>query len=200
MVGGQVVRVLASDETQRWEVITRVAGHGKHHLNETHQVSVILMSPPLRIEVAQRRDSYRVSILGEDSISPSLIPEVAFVPADAPPVLATGAVDLLPGAIRAVVVNLGAGGVGIETSEADAQALRSGRYRCVLRLPAVDQPLNINVSAVRVDDLDNNARCYIGMRFDYNDDAQRRLSEKAICRFSAQVQREQLQRFRARKS
>ena len=198
MVPGRVVRVLASDETQRWEMITRVAGHGEHALNATQQVSVILMSPPLRVEAAQRRDYYRVSMLDGDPGSQPLIPAVAFVPADAPTVLATDAVDLFPGAIRAVVVNLGAGGIGVEAHAADTQSLQPGRYRCVLRLPAIDQPLNIDVSTVRVDALDNGTHCYIGMRFEYHDDAHRGLAEKTICRFSAQVQREQLKRFRSR--
>ncbi len=187
---GRAVSILAADGSQRWELLAKVIGTGTQQLNEKMSVTVVELELH-RARSAQRRDYYRVPV-EDEQIEPVVFAVNAAQPNDTakPESCFVGR-----------LVNIGAKGIGVEVSLEETQRVGAiDRVLCTLRLPGYDQPMSIPACVVRRESIPDAGHEYLGLRFEFENLPERQQYENVICRFSAQVQREQLNKFRHRAS
>ncbi len=187
---GRAVSILAADGSQRWELIAKVIGTGRQQLNEQMSVPVVELTLH-RVRSAQRRDYYRVSVEDEP-----IEPIVFTINTDQPNDTAQPG-DRFEGRLA----NIGASGIGVEVPSGAIQHIGAiDRLTCILKLPGNDQAMSILASVVRREPIPEAEHEYLGLRFEFDDQSARQEYENVICRYSAQVQREQLNKFRHRAS
>lgn len=194
---GAVVRVLVVDGPARWELLTTVSSRVRFRLNEQSVVSAIVLTRPHEVNSVQRREFFRVSTAAVK------IPPVTLKPILPKPVVG-GANDeaepvfgpqprLLQ--FNGKLVNAGGGGMGVEASNDVAFTLNlCRRYHCVVELPSMDQPLEVDCTLVHLETIANQMH-YLGLRFETANAAARRRVEDQICHFTSWLQRQQLQRM-----
>lgn len=193
---GAVVRVLAVDGPARWELMTTVSTRVKFRLNEHSVIPAIVLSRPHEVNSVQRREFFRVSTAAA-KVPPVKLTPVYQQPEIRQPGDTSAEVfgpwpDLRP--FTGVLVNVGGGGMGIEAPANVAFALSlCTQYRCVLNLPSMDKPLEVDCTLVHLETLKAGEH-YLGLRFETATIGARRRLEDQICNFTSSLQRQQIQR------
>ena len=194
LVKEQIVKVLAIDSAQRWELTSVIAETVNFNLNEQQSVPAIILSPPMEVNSAQRRDCFRVSLNTTEThpdraVGPVMFsrysPDALEQPKDAS--------ELFEGRIR----NLGGGGMGVVVEASRSRKINvQDLYLSQIKLPTHDVSLRIPVRVVHVEPLDDSRHVYLGLRFEYENQTSCGRCEAVIGRFCAEIQRYQIQRGR----
>ncbi|MGD9691471.1 MAG: hypothetical protein AB7G17_01365 [Phycisphaerales bacterium] len=215
--GIELVGVIVSGPN-RWMFSTRHLGNAVALLAGGRESPAIRLSMPERVERCQRRSFYRISTVGltlpRVSCHPLLDPASAAIAeaanrteladaerSDQSGVIArieTGGIVLpdvgpeFPG----VLMNLGGGGAGLLIDPEHARTLERHRHLWMrLHLtPHVAVPLGIAGRVVHTH-IDAQHRVYAGISFDFSGDrTHERFVITQLCKFVAEVQRDQLRR------
>lgn len=193
---GAIVRMLVVDGSARWELMTTVSTRVKFRLNEHSVIPAIVLSRPHEVSSVQRREFFRVSTAA------AKLPQVRLLPvkhsiettdsADAQPEAFGPQPELRP--FGGVLVNVGGGGMGVEVPAEVAFTLSlCTQYRCVVNLPSMDKPLEVDCTLVHLETLTGGMH-YLGLRFETGTVGARRRVEDQICHFTSWLQRQQIQR------
>lgn len=214
--GTELVAIIVIGQN-RWMFRTSVIEPTSVQLNGRVRVTGLRLKMPSDVERCQRRNFYRVATaalaLPKVECYPVLDPasiEVAEaasrVQAEEPglsPVLARigapGDSAVMPHVgpmIPAMMMNIGGGGVGLLFEASERGALEGSRlYWLRLRLqPHIPSPLGV-AARVRHTHIDSTQRLYAGMMFEFGgEQAHQKFVVEQLCKYVAQVQREQLRR------
>ncbi len=219
--GVELVAIIAIGQN-RWMFRTKNLGPTSVSLNGRVRVAGLRLVMPDDVERCQRRNFYRVSTVGLTlatvDCAPVTDPETIAVAEAAnrvqieeaageaaPPLIAgrigrdQDSVTIQPSVgptIRASLMNIGGGGVGLIFEPEDRAALDSNKvYWLRLRLqPHIPHPLGV-AARVRHTHVDSTQRIYAGLMFEFGgQSAHQKFVVDQLCRYVAQVQREQLKR------
>lgn len=192
---GAAVKVLVIDKSERWEFTTRIKGFVMHDLSDKVKVNAIEVAPPTQMNSGQRRSFFRVSTAGV-AIKPARLTPIEV---DAATAQATSAEPKFPAQpFTGRLLNIGGGGMGIEAPQrVSAQLSDPIRYRCRLELPTAGEVLEVTVLTVHLEPREGGTH-YLGMRFEFDDQAQQRRCEQQVVRFTTWLQRQQIQRTKER--
>ena len=213
--GREIVAIIAVGQN-RWMFRTRILGRTPFRLN-THEITAMRLAMPEHVERCQRRNFYRVATVGltlprVDSY-PLLDPASAVDAEianrleiehliDTPVAGRIGTPPENPSSpnvgplIPTTLMNIGGGGIGLIVTPADRVAFES--YRTFwLRIPLEPHiPAPISVTCrLRHTHIDSSQRLYAGLQFDFSfNPPHQKFVVDQVCRYVAQVQREQLAR------
>ena len=201
----------------RWMFRTRNLGLTTGRLPGGYETGALRLAMPADVERCQRRSFYRVSTVGlrlpEIECSPLLDPESAFAAETANRALITDQLSedviariepapnqsvLVPEigpSFSAVLVNIGGGGVGMLVEPDAAAGLERHRvfWLMINLTPHIPAPLGV-CARIAHTHLDVSHRTYAGMSFEFGHHrAHEKFVVDQICRYAAEVQREQLQ-------
>ncbi len=155
-------------------------------INQAVRVPCYRLSPGRRPQREQRRSFYRVNVAAV-----SLEPVLLETPA-------TGDQDEQPLQIKARLVNLSAGGVGVSVrarKDTLGKIKRTRSFRCTMRFEdglVIEMPTRVAHIGARGDDL-----LYLGLQTDIDDEVHARSVQDQLQHLCTQFQRAQLQRRRA---
>lgn len=206
---GSMVKLLAVQNTHRWEIKSKVLGVVTLRLNDQTEVPALMLARPHEVTSAQRRSFFRVSTGGVD------LPAVILhqLPDDAQPCpvlddhgqpssgVSADFMGPLPmlSPIKARLLNLGAGGLGLEVHESVYHRLNySTRFLCRLNLPSLKEPLAIPARLVHRE-INPSLQVYLGLSFEPQGDVLARRREDQLGQFISWLQRQQLQRIREKR-
>ncbi|TVQ59988.1 MAG: hypothetical protein EA379_09340 [Phycisphaerales bacterium] len=200
----------------RWMFRTRNLGPTSGRLAGGLETGALRLIMPSEVERCQRRSFYRVSTMGLHlpiiECSALLDPESAFAAEAANQALITDQLTddviariepapehsvLVPEigpSFEASMVNLGGGGVGLLVEPDQAHGLESHRlfWLMINLTPHIPSPLGVSARLVHTH-LDVSHRTYAGMSFEFGRHrAHEKFVVEQICRYVAEVQREQL--------
>lgn len=186
LLGGSVVSVAATDKHSRWEFTSTVLETVSYELNGRTALPAVKLSMPSEVRSAQRRDFFRVSVVG----------------ANLKPVRMQALVDdsELPGSdvFEATVLNVGGGGLGVQLEHKPGFDLSQfAYYRCVFELPTYSTPLELKAQLVHLE-TGPTGKSYLGLSFEFASKGVQETVADVICRFCAWHQRQQIQRERQR--
>lgn len=196
---GSRARLLAVQGDQRWEVWSTVTHYSSFSLNGTMKVTAIHLTPPADARTGQRRGYFRASAVSAKldpilmtPIAPEGTDPAANVGESATPQQRALAAAFQP--FKARLVNIGGGGVGIEAPQKAAPLVKAIKhYTCRLVLPTLDEPVDVVARTVHLAPLEGGTH-YMGMAFEFADRLQKQLLTARIQRFTADLERQQLQR------
>lgn len=213
--GIDLVGVIVSGPN-RWMFNTKHLGNAVALLAGGRETPAIRISMPTRVERCQRRSFYRISTVG------LTLPQVSchplFDPASAAIAEAANRTEVIdaenhsgvvariePGGIvlpdigpefPAVLMNLGGGGAGLLIEPEHARAIDRHRHLWMRMhlTPHVPAPLGVAGRIVHTH-IDAQHRVYAGVSFDFSGDrTHERFVISQLCKFVAEVQRDQLRR------
>lgn len=186
----QEVEVLIEHHAQRWCGRSTVLGQLSYRLSsDLAPRQALRLGPMSQVVSAQRRRFFRVDMAGIDW---PLVRIMSRCQGAAP--ASEDAADLDDCLIRAKLLNLSGGGMGLQVEAADRRVvdlLKGQRYRCLLPLPQWGKPLLINARLVRIQRM-RGKMVYLGLRFEFDHDAQQRHAEDLLVRVTTELQRQQL--------
>lgn len=215
--GVELVAIIAIGQN-RWMFRTQNLGHTSVSLNGRVKIGGLRLRMPVDVERCQRRNFYRVSTVGltlarvechpvidpatvevaeaasrvqiEDAGHSSVAGRIGKISPD--PVAMPAVGPMVP----ATMMNIGGGGVGLIFEPEDRMSLESNRlYWLRLHLqPHIPAPLCV-AARVRHTHIDSTQRLYAGLMFEFgSNNAHQKFVVDQLCRYVAQVQREQLRR------
>lgn len=220
--GVELVAIIAIGQN-RWMFRTKNLGATGVSLNGRVRVQGLRLEMPKDVERCQRRNFYRVSTVGLTlagvEVSPVVDPDTIEIAEAANRVQIEEAMEhhaetpaiagrigrggdqssVMPSVgptIRASLMNIGGGGAGLIFEPEDRAALDSNKvYWLRLRLqPHIPFPLGV-AARLRHTHVDSTQRVYAGMMFEFGGhSAHQKFVVEQLCRYVAQVQREQLRR------
>lgn len=219
--GMEVVAIIAIGQN-RWMFRTRNLGHTHVSLNSRVRVAGLRLEMPDDVERCQRRNFYRVSTVGLTLAGvecyPVLDPDTIEVAEAAnrveieaatstlgPPVIAgrigrsretSSVMPAVGPMVHASMMNIGGGGVGLIFEPEDRMSLEGNKlYWLRLKLqPHIAFPLGV-AARIRHTHVDSTQRVYAGLMFEFGgQSAHQKFVVEQLCRYVAQVQREQLKR------
>lgn len=214
--GREIVAIIAVGQN-RWMFRTRILGRAPFRIGPAGEATAIRLAMPDEVERCQRRNFYRVSTVGLSLLHVECYPlldpasavdaEIAnrleiehlidtpiagrIGPAKENPI--TPCVGPL---IETTLMNVGGGGVGLIVTPSDRAAFESHRIFW-LRIPLEPYvPAPVSVTArLRHTHIDSSQRLYAGLQFDFSfNPSHQKFVVDQVCRYVAQVQREQLAR------
>ncbi len=213
--GREIVAIIAVGQN-RWMFRTTILGRHPCRLNPTTEVTALRLAMPSRVERCQRRNFYRVSTVGltlpRVECYPLLDPKSAVDAEIANRLDIEGLTDtpiagrigpeqppetpVVGPLLGSTLVNIGGGGVGLIISPTDRAAFESHRTFW-LRIPLepfIPAPLAVT-ARLRHTHIDSSQRLYAGLQFDFScNPPHEKFVVDQVCRYVAQVQREQLAR------
>ncbi len=204
----------------RWMFKTRLTGHAPVKLGGAHPVTGLVLKMPTKVERCQRREFYRVKTVGVR------LPDVMCYPMQDPASaiaaeaanrqefirrmdtpIAGNIRDLDPESIAlpevgppfvAKMMNIGGGGIGLVVEPEDHASLETARFlwlRIDLR-PDLPAPL-CACARGRHTHIDSTQSVYAGLSFEFGTRTEHReFVVDQMCKYVAQVQRDQLARQR----
>ncbi len=192
---GGTVTVLAIDEEHRMTFEGEILEKRPFLIRDDQPVVGVWLTGPDHVRSAQHREHYRVEHSAEDLEPALLIP----APRERDSVAGTIGASRIADSFSAVVCNISGGGIGIEVPPGAGVGLVQAReYRCILRLPTMQMPIELPVDVVHVDRRTGGAR-YIGLQFNCTgDDPRNRQYLDNVARYTAWYQRRRLQQRRGR--
>ncbi|MEO1130961.1 MAG: hypothetical protein AAFX05_14810 [Planctomycetota bacterium] len=221
--GRELVGIICIGQN-RWMFRTTILESGTIQINGRRAMQGVVLQMPDHVERCQRRNFYRVSTVGlnlpQVEVFPLLDPATAvfaetrsrmaaMAEADGNAVIgrigAEGIIDErqdegdLPHVgpmLRAVLMNVGGGGVGLLVEPEERSGFENERlfWMRINLKPHLSIPLCVT-ARMRHTHIDSAQRLYAGMAFDFglNPEHERFVVDQ-ICRYVARVQREQLSR------
>lgn len=215
--GIDLVAIIAIGQN-RWMFRTKNLGRAPVALNGRVRVTGLRLVMPKDVERCQRRNFYRVSTVGLTLATVECFPvldqdtvEVAEAAnrvqiedaSTSPPVAGrigkpvdAGVMPTVGPMVRASLMNIGGGGVGLIFEPEDRASLESNKlYWLRLRLqPHIPAPLCV-AARIRHTHIDSAQRVYAGLMFEFGGQSvHQKFVVEQLCRYVAQVQREQLKR------
>lgn len=215
--GVELVAIIAIGQN-RWMFRTQNLGHASVTLNGRVKVTGLRLRMPSDVERCQRRNFYRVSTVGLTLATvechPVVDPTTVEVAEAASRVqiedashsgvagrIGKGGIEsaIMPAVgpmVSATMMNIGGGGVGLIFEPEDRASLEGNRlYWLRLHLqPHIPAPLCV-AARVRHTHIDSTQRMYAGLMFEFgSNNAHQKFVVEQLCRYVAQVQREQLRR------
>lgn len=211
----EIVGIIAVGQN-RWMFRTRILGRTGYRLNLANEITAMRLAMPEQVERCQRRNFYRVSTVGltlpRVECYPLLDPASAVDAEIANRLEIEHLIDTpiagriggeapehpvspkVGPSIPTTLMNVGGGGVGLIVTPGDRVAFESHRTFW-LRIPLEPYvPAPISVTArLRHTHIDSSQRLYAGLQFDFSfNPAHQKFVVDQVCRYVAQVQREQL--------
>ena len=186
---GQDVMVLAVAGRERWQFRTRVIGSFDFRLNAKTTLPALQLAHPDSAVSAQRRRFYRVSTTASDLVV--MLQPLAGGDAD-------GTVRPVGTPFAARLLNMSAGGIGVETPlSASATVPTIGPCFCTLSLPTFRRPVTLRACVAHRERL-RDWCYYLGLSFEFADERTHQRIEQKLLRFTTFHERQQLQRQAAR--
>ncbi|MCC7205505.1 MAG: PilZ domain-containing protein [Phycisphaeraceae bacterium] len=179
-VGGEVL-VLLTDHKERWACRCKVLEMTHHPVAGQPEIPAVKLSRPHHVRNAQRRRFYRASTVGITLPWRVLLRPAQEIPSGGYP-------------IEARLLNIGAGGLGVEIVLADKlSVLGASEFFATLNLPTVAEPLRLRVRLVHDRPYTDQSH-YLGLQMIYDDPSARRQQMDAIVRFTRWLAEQQVQR------
>ena len=177
------VHVLVMNHGQRWTGRSPVLGTQRYQLNERNHVLALQLGGTTDVRSAQRRRFYRANTAAIE------MPNVLLAAVD----------DQLAkeiGPLEARMLNISGGGLGLRLEGREVRQVLTGQvYCCRFQLPGDQEGMVVNARIVHAEPTRDRA-LYLGMSFEFADDAHRQRVQDRIIRFTTRLEREQLQRQR----
>ena len=190
---GEVLSVLLVRDSVRLQGRCRIVSRTRFELNEHTRVVALQLAPAEDVGSAQRRQFFRVSAAGEDV--PPVLLQPLLPDADAEGGYRDADLDV----IKAKLVNIGGGGVGliVSASQALLEALPNCRYYdCCIELPAVQECVRARGQLVHIQP-NQDKTFYLGMKFAFATPRERRVAEDQVVKFTTNIERRHLRHKRA---
>jgi len=214
--GIDLVAIIAIGQN-RWMFRTKNLGRASVQLNGRVRVGALRLAAPVEVERCQRRNFYRVGTVGlvlpKIECFPVLDPasvevaeaavRVQVEEAGHSPVIGRigkphndAVMPHVGPPIHGTLMNIGGGGVGV-MFEQDVRGAVEGNKLYWLRLrlePHIPAPIGV-AARVRHTHIDSTQRLYAGMMFEFGGEKDHQdFIVEQLCKYVAQVQREQLKR------
>jgi len=186
---GADVSVLAVQGSRRLIGYGKVLGVERYELAGGQRTRALRISRASEVESAQRRRFFRASAGGAVAHPVELF------------LLDPAAGDrkpLEPEPIKAWLLNIGGGGVGLTVEHGNAlgpSLRRTTRFLASVKLPGEDQPLHVVAKLVHLQAMHGDT-LYLGFEFQFDHAAEQRRVEDQIVRVSTLLQRQQIRRQR----
>lgn len=198
---GARARILLVQGDQRWELWTTVTHYSAFTLNGNARVMAVHLTQPNDVRTGQRRSFFRASTVGARMEPVVLTPmPAAEVEAGATAGLSDQAtaqqqaMAVGPQSFKGKLINLGGGGIGVEAPQRAAAVVKAiSRFQCRITLAAGEEPVEVIARIVHLQPLEGGTH-YLGMCFEFADRMQKQRVTGRIQKFTAGLERQQLQR------
>lgn len=210
--GVELVAVLAIGQN-RWMFRTTIVDSVDHRTRDGRIIKANRIVIPEKVERCQRRNYYRVETtslrLPEVDIWPLLDPKTVLIAERANEIQAESGDDypaadepasdfVMPDVgsqFKAMLLNIGGGGLGLRVEPSDAQSLTRHKnfwVKCSLP-PVLDVPICATAKLMHTH-IDSTQFTYAGLAFDFSfNPAHQRFVAEQICRYIAEQQRRQME-------